>query len=96
VAVAWKGVRGAAKYQVRLSRYPTMARPSAPVVTTTGAQFGRLSSGTTYYAQVRALGRDGRQLGGWSKRITVATAGTAAKPAAFTPPRELAAFTVMA
>jgi hypothetical protein len=107
VALAWKGVRGAAKYQVRLSRYPTMARPSAPVVTTTGAQFGRLSSGTTYYAQVRALGRDGRQLGGWSKRITVATAGTAAKPAAFTPTRELAgptsgslpldaAFTVMA
>lgn len=75
ITVEWKAVPKAATYQIRLSRYPSMARPSVPMTSGLVAQFSGLSSNTTYYAQVRAISSAKTQMGTWSKRITVKTKG---------------------
>lgn len=71
----WNAPRGATSYQIRLSRSPGMTGSAAQKVTATRATFKGLSSGTTYYAQVRAFNKYGSLLGAWSGRLTASTTG---------------------
>jgi SpoIID/LytB domain protein len=70
---AWNATRGAATYQIRLSRSASMTSSSAQRVTTTVARFKGLSANTRYYAQVRAFNRHGSLLGAWSARLSART-----------------------
>ncbi|HUS21198.1 MAG TPA: SpoIID/LytB domain-containing protein [Aeromicrobium sp.] len=85
----WNPVPGAARYQIRLSRSPSMASSSSQIVSTRYAQYGALSPQTTYYVQVRAISRQNTLMGAWSRVIAAGTSAVA-KRVAFTPTREVA------
>jgi SpoIID/LytB domain protein len=70
---AWNATRGAATYQIRLSRSASMTSSSAQKVTAARATFTGLSANTAYYAQVRAFNKYGSLLGAWSSRLPART-----------------------
>ena len=71
---AWQSVARAKYYEVRLSRWSTMASSASRRTSRLNFTFTGLSAGSKYYARVRALRSDGSALGAWSGRITVGTA----------------------
>ncbi|HJR90181.1 MAG TPA: peptidoglycan recognition protein [Aeromicrobium sp.] len=73
LAFAWSAVSGARYYEIRLSRWMSMASATSRKTTGLGATFTGLSRGESYYAQVRALRSNGSALGAWSGRITAWT-----------------------
>ena len=73
MTLVWGPVSRAGHYQVRLSRWTSMAGATARKSNRRYVAFTRLSGGTRYYAQVRALRSDGSALGAWSRRVAVAT-----------------------
>ncbi len=73
LSYAWNAVPKAATYQIRLSRSSSMTSSSAKRVSSLRAGFRGLSSGTKYYAQVRAFNARGSVLGAWSPRLSART-----------------------
>ncbi len=92
LTLAWGPVSGAQYYEVRLSRWSTMASSTARKVSGRYFTFTGLSPGSRYYAQVRALRSNGSALGQWSSRLTVSTAASSPtnQPVSWTPTREVA------
>jgi len=70
---AWNAVPKAASYQIRLSRSSSMTSSSVKRVKSLSGAFTGLSSGTMYYAQVRAFTARGSVMGAWSPRLSART-----------------------
>ena len=73
---AWQSVARAKYYEVRLSRWSTMASSASRRTSRLDFTFTGLSAGAKYYARVRALRSDGSALGAWSGRIAVGTSAS--------------------
>ena len=92
LTVVWGPVSRARYYQVRLSRWTSMAGSTARTSSKRYVSFAGLSPGARYYAQVRALRSNGSALGTWSRRVAVSTspASPPIKKVSWTPTREVA------
>ena len=77
IALAWQSTPKAVRYHVRLSRSASMSSAAYKGVRTARVSYAGLSPNTAYFAQVRAIDRNGAILGRWSKQVTTRTmAGT--------------------
>jgi len=79
----WNAVKGAAKYQLVVSRSPKWSKGLVRSVAGTQTRVARLAAGTTYYAKVRALRSNGTALTSFGitlRRTTPPPPGTAGIP----------------
>jgi hypothetical protein len=73
VSIGWNPVAAAKRYEVRLSRKPTFTRVVAKrTVRKPRAQLTDLRRGTTYYAQVRTIRKNGKT-SKWSATVVTST-----------------------